>query len=105
MGGKLQALQVIGRSGNPIMFHAGQADADISRQDVRDLHTYHLAFRTNWVTSDVTSKDGFSPFDADKAAKATGVTPFCGSHVRFSGALSLNDLLGYLELKRAESSV
>jgi hypothetical protein len=75
-GGKLQALQVIGRSGNPIMFHAGQADADISSQDVHDLHTYHLAFRTNWITIHDTSKDGFTPFDANKAAKAAGATPF-----------------------------
>jgi hypothetical protein len=75
-GGKLQALQVIGRSGNPITFHAGQADADISSQDVRDLHTYHLAFRTNWITIHDTSKDGFTPFDANKAAKAAGATPF-----------------------------
>ena len=75
-GGKLQALQVVGRSGNPISFHAGQVDADISSQDVRDLHTYHLAFRTNWVTIHDTAANGFSPFDANALAKAAGATPF-----------------------------
>jgi len=75
-GGKLQALQVVGRSGNPISFHAGQVDADISSQDVRDLHTYHLAFRTNWVTIHDTSANGFTPFDANAAAKAKLATPF-----------------------------
>jgi hypothetical protein len=75
-GGKLQALQVIGRSGNPIAFHAGQADADISSQDVRDLHTYHLSFRTNWVTIHDTAVDGFTPYNANAAAKAAKATPF-----------------------------
>jgi hypothetical protein len=75
-GGKLQALQVIGRSGSPIVFHAGQADADISSADVRDLHTYHLAFRTNWVTIHNTATDGFAPFNANAAAKAAHATPF-----------------------------
>src|SRR5262249_35671627 len=75
-GGKLQALQVIGRAGSPITFHAGQADADISSQGVRDLHTYHLAFRTNWVTIHDTSVNGSAPFDANAAAKAKGATPF-----------------------------
>jgi hypothetical protein len=75
-GGKLQVLQVIGRSGKPIVFHPGQADADISSQDVRDLHTYHLAFRTNWITIHDTAHDGFTPFDANALAKAAGATPF-----------------------------
>jgi hypothetical protein len=75
-GGKLQVLQVIGRSGNPIVFHAGQADADISSQDVRDLHTYHLSFRTNWVTIHDTAVNGMAPFSANAAAKAAGATPF-----------------------------
>ena len=74
--GKLQALQAIGRSGSPIVFHAGQADADISSPDVRDLHTYHLAFRTNWITIHNTATDGFTPFDANALAKAAHATPF-----------------------------
>src|SRR5262245_24310545 len=56
-GGKLQALQVIGRSGNPIIFHANNVDGDILSQDVRDLHTYHLVFRTKWVTIHDTAMD------------------------------------------------
>ena len=75
-GGKLQALQVIGRSGNPIVFHASAIDGDILSQDVRDLHTYHLAFRANWVTIHDTAVDGFTPFDANAAAKKAGATPF-----------------------------
>jgi Alkaline phosphatase PhoX len=75
-GGRLQALQVIGRSGNPIVFHANNVDGDILSPDVRDLHTYHLVFRTKWVTIHDTSKDGFTPFGANALAKAAGATPF-----------------------------
>jgi len=75
MGGKLQALQVIGRSGAPIVFHAGQADADILSQDVKDLHTYGLVFRTNWITIHDTA-NGTDPFNANAAAKTAGATPF-----------------------------
>ena len=75
-GGKLQALQAIGQSGNPIVFHAGMADADISSPDVQALHTYHKVFRTNWVTIHDTVVDGSSPFSANAAAKAAGATPF-----------------------------
>src|SRR3954453_7081528 len=40
-GGKLQVLQVLSaRTGDPIAFHAGQADADISSADTTDLHSY-----------------------------------------------------------------
>jgi len=74
-GGKLQALQVIGRSGAPIVFHAGQADADILSQDVKDLHTYGLVFRTNWITVHDTA-NGTAPFNANAAAKAASATPF-----------------------------
>ena len=49
--GKLQALQVISnQSGNPIAFHAGQAEADIKSADTRDLHTPGEEFKTRWVT-------------------------------------------------------
>src|SRR5712691_5883881 len=49
--GTLQALQVLSlASGQLIVFHAGQADADILSQDVRDLHTYGNVFQTKWVT-------------------------------------------------------
>ena len=49
--GKLQALQVISlRTGEPIVFHPGQANADILSDDMKDLHTYGKVFQTRWVT-------------------------------------------------------
>src|SRR5262249_52744831 len=66
-GGKLQALQVtsLAHPGQPIVFHAGQVDADILSQDVKDLHTYGNQFATQWVTVHDTAVDGTSPFDAN----------------------------------------
>ena len=76
-GGKLQALQVISiRSQQPIVFHDGQPDQDILSQDVKDLHTYGMVFKTNWITLHDTDSDGFVAFDANKLAKAKGATPF-----------------------------
>jgi hypothetical protein len=75
--GKLQALQVLSlRTGQPIAFHAGQADADALSQDVGDLHTYGKTFDTKWVTIHDTATDGFAPFDANALAKAALATPF-----------------------------
>jgi hypothetical protein len=78
MGGKLQALQVISiaNQGQPIVFHPGQADADILSQDVLDLHAYGNTFVTHWVTVHDTATDGTTPFDANAAAKAASATPF-----------------------------
>jgi hypothetical protein len=77
LGGRLQALQVSkqDRSG-PIVFHAGQADADILSQDVADLHTYGKRFATKWVTVHDTAVDGFGVYDANAAAKNALATPF-----------------------------
>jgi hypothetical protein len=76
-GGKLQALQVISRrTGTPIVFHAGQADADILSDDTKDLNTYGLSFVTHWVTVHDTAVDGTSPFSGNAAAKAHDATPF-----------------------------
>ncbi len=76
-GGRLQALRVISRrSGKPIVFHAGQADADVFSADTADLHTCHLDFPTRWVTVHDTASDGTTPFNANAAAKAAGATPF-----------------------------
>jgi hypothetical protein len=76
-GGKLQALQVISlRSGQPITFHAGQADADIKSDDTKDLHTYGHTFQTKWVTVHDTATDGTAPFSGNTAAKAHQATPF-----------------------------
>src|SRR5262245_7437625 len=76
--GKLQALQVLSlaQPGQPIVFHAGQADADILSQDVLDLHTYGKVFQTRWITLHDTDTDGTKPFDANALAKAAGATPF-----------------------------
>jgi hypothetical protein len=82
-GGKLQVLQVASKAhAGPMLFHAGQADADITSQDVTDLHTYGMSFPTTWVTIHDTAIDGFAPFNANTAAKTKGVngtavgTPF-----------------------------
>ena len=60
----------------PIEFHAGQADADILSQDMKDLHTYGNEFQTRWVTIHDTAVDGDAPFDANALAKANHATPF-----------------------------
>jgi hypothetical protein len=74
--GKLQALQVISlRTGTPIAFHAGQADADILSADTGDLRTYGKVFDTTWVTIHDTDLNGTTPFDANAAAKAAQATP------------------------------
>ena len=77
-GGKLQVLQALSlaRPGQPIVFHAGQADADILSQDTADLHTYGKTFDTKWVTIHDTNVDGASPFDTNALAKAKLGTPF-----------------------------
>jgi hypothetical protein len=75
--GKLQALQVISnRSGDPIAFHAGQAQADITSPDTRDLHTPGAEFKTRWVTIHDTDTNGSTPYDANALAKAAKATPF-----------------------------
>jgi hypothetical protein len=75
--GKLQALQVMSLShAGPIEFHAGQADADILSQDMKDLHTYGNEFQTRWVTLHDTAVDGDAPFNANALAKASHATPF-----------------------------
>jgi hypothetical protein len=76
-GGVLEALQVTSlRTGDPIVFHSGQADADILSNDTKDLRTYGLTFATTWVPVHDTSVDGTDPFDANALAKAAGATPF-----------------------------
>jgi hypothetical protein len=75
--GKLQALQVVSnRSGDPIAFHAGQAEADITSLDTRDLHTPGMEFKTRWVTLHDTDTDGTAPYSATALAKAAKATPF-----------------------------
>jgi hypothetical protein len=76
-GGQLQALQVMNKSQTaPIVFHLGAVDADITSQDVKDLHTYGLTFQTSWVLLHDTATDGNTPFDANALAKTKKATPF-----------------------------
>ncbi len=76
-GGKLQALQVTSlRTGAPIVFHSGQADADIKSDDMLDLHTYGKVFDAKWIVIHDTDHQGTTAFDANAAAKAAGATPF-----------------------------
>jgi hypothetical protein len=75
-GGKLEALQIMDASSQPIIFHDGQADADIKSQGMKDLHTYGKSLKTKWVMIHDTGKDGTDPYDANKIAKANGATPF-----------------------------
>jgi len=77
-GGKMQVLQVqsLANPGQPIVFHPGQADADILSQDVHDLHTYGNAFRARFVTIHDNATDGNAVFVANDLAKAAGGTPF-----------------------------
>jgi hypothetical protein len=75
--GKLQVLQVVSnRSGTPIVFHAGQAEADIKSPDTLDLHTPGTEFATRWVTIHDTATNGNVPFSANALAKGAGATPF-----------------------------
>ena len=65
-GGVLQALQVIGTDGQPIVFHAGAADADILSPGMKDLHTYGQWLDTRWVTvHDSGAPGGMNAFDAN----------------------------------------
>jgi hypothetical protein len=75
--GRLQVLQVeSNQTGDPIVFHAGDADGDILSPDRKDLHSYGATFDTKWVTIHDTDSDGYAPFDANAAAKAAEGTPF-----------------------------
>lgn len=75
--GKLQALQVVSlRDGQPIVFHAGQADADATSPDLGDMHTYGKVLDTRWVTIHDTEVDGTAPFNANALAKTHLATPF-----------------------------
>jgi hypothetical protein len=77
--GKLQALQVTSlQAGNaPIVFHAGQMDADATSADIKELHSYGKQFTTQWVTVHDTDVDtSGATFDANAAAKTAGATPF-----------------------------
>jgi hypothetical protein len=71
--GKLQALQVLNESNNPITF---ASQAALNSSDQVALHTYGKSFTTKWVTIHDTAVDGNAPFVAGDLAKAANATPF-----------------------------
>jgi hypothetical protein len=71
--GKLQALQVLNGSGQPI---TQASETPLMSPDQVALHTYGNVFNTRWVTVHDTAVDGNAPFNANAAAKAANVTPF-----------------------------
>lgn len=71
--GKLQALQVLNASGEPITAASQEA---VNSPDQLALHTYGKSFKTRWVTIHDTASDGNAPFVALPLAKAASATPF-----------------------------
>jgi hypothetical protein len=71
--GKLQVLQVLNRSGNPITF---DSQAALNSPDQVELHTYGTTLKTRWVTIHNTKTDGSAPFSANTLAKSAQATPF-----------------------------
>jgi hypothetical protein len=71
--GRLQALQVLNGSGEPITFASQEA---VNSPDQLALHTYGKSFETRWVTIHDTAKDGNAPFVALPLASAAKATPF-----------------------------
>jgi Bacterial protein of unknown function (DUF839) len=74
-GGKLQALRV-NINGQPLVFHAGQAVADVFSLAQLKLHTRGTSYPVDWVTVHDTAVDGTTSFSANAAAKTAGATPF-----------------------------
>jgi hypothetical protein len=71
--GKLQALQVLNESGEPITYESQEA---LNSPDQLALHTYGSSFKTRWVTIHNTATDGNAPFAALPLARAAKATPF-----------------------------
>jgi hypothetical protein len=71
--GKLQALQVLNETGEPITAESQEA---VNSPDQIALHTYGKSFQTRWVTIHDTAVDGSPPFIALPLAKAAKATPF-----------------------------
>jgi hypothetical protein len=70
--GKLQALQVLNGSGQPI---TQASETPLMSPDQVALHTYGNVFDTRWVTVHDTANSN-APFNANLAAKAADATPF-----------------------------
>ena len=71
--GKLEALQVLSTSGQPITF---QSQAGLNAPDQVQLHSYDNQLDTRWVVVHDTATDGTAPFSANDLARATHATPF-----------------------------
>lgn len=71
--GKLQALQVLNKGGEPITFASQEA---VNSPDQLALHTYGSSFKTRWITVHDTATEGNAPFVAGPLAKAAKATPF-----------------------------
>jgi hypothetical protein len=71
--GKLQVLQVLNSSGQPITF---ESQAAVNNPDQVALHSYGQTFRTSWITIHDSATQGNAPFNANTAAKAAHATPF-----------------------------
>jgi hypothetical protein len=70
--GKLQALQVLRTSGEPM-----DTAVDLFSPDIKDLHVYGSSFKTRWVTLHETTAANLSEtFCATTAAKTAKATPF-----------------------------
>jgi hypothetical protein len=64
--GKLQVLQVLNASHQPITF---DSEAAVNNPDQVALHTYGNSFQTRWATVHDTAVDGSAPFNANALAK------------------------------------
>jgi hypothetical protein len=74
-GGVLQALQIMDQSGKPILFNEGKRDDDAMSQSMKDIHSFGVTLKTKWMIVHDTAKDGFVPFDSNKAAKLAMASP------------------------------
>jgi Bacterial protein of unknown function (DUF839) len=74
-GGVLQALQIMDQTDKPILFNDGKRDGDAMSQGMKDIHSFGVTLKTKWVIVHDTAKDGFSPFEANKAAKLAMASP------------------------------
>jgi hypothetical protein len=71
--GKLQVLQVLNSSNQPI---TAASQTALNAPDQVALHAYGNSFSTRWVTVHDTAVDGHASFNANDAAKAKNGTPF-----------------------------
>jgi hypothetical protein len=71
--GKLEALQVLNKSGQPITL---ESQAAVQAPDQVLLHSYGNELDTRWVVVHDTATDGTASFNANIAAKAVHATPF-----------------------------